>query len=300
MNRIIALVLVVLFSFCSCTNSETASKAESNNSTDSLNTSIQPWAVDFYTNDFKYSSIDEFCEEINKNGSDELFECIQEVYYKPDNFDSKRRENISRIIDNCVYETYYKGIKLEINELVGFNIHLGNEHHSSTGYPSYCEYFVKFSDDPVKGDCVVFVRFYEMSRIQKEWNAFVEAYDSGEYEPEMPVYSLVRISYNGKEKTECIINGTRDPETGVWTHETRTQLYLKLNDDVVVFIDFAPGDMINSYAKKIYLEGCSPLQSEKRIKEELAIYDVPPVDDSNFLDNLQNYLTFEEVDVQIS
>ena len=77
MYRIIALVLVVLFSFCSCTNSGTTSKAESDNSTDSLNTSIQPWAVNFYTDDFRYSSIDEFCEEVNKNGNDELFECVQ-------------------------------------------------------------------------------------------------------------------------------------------------------------------------------------------------------------------------------
>lgn len=273
MRKVFAIVLAMLFLLCSCTNDNTASDNESGNitnSSDSTSLSVQgtqqPWLRAFYTEDFRYSSIDDFCEKVNNNGTDELFKYnVGLEGHQPDSYDGKRRKNISSVIDNCVYEMYYKGEKIDIHGLAGFNVHLGQEDKNGPGSPSYCEYFVEFTDDSYNESYVAQVRFYEMSRVKKFWDEFLLNPTRG-----LDRFTSIKLPYNSKE-VNCVIFGQYDSEINRWLLRG-PRLCFEYNEEVLIFIDFAPDDY--------------------------AIYDVPRIWENDYLMNFFENFAFQKVIVR--
>ena len=297
MKKVIILVIVSLFLLCSCNKNETASTVESNyntisSKTTSTNQSIQPWYRNFYVEDFTYSSIDEFCRKISENGSDELFERCPNMPINPYGFDSKRRENISNILNNCIYEMYYKGEKIEPHELIGFNVHVGREDKGEyTGAPSYCEYFVKFKDSDYKASYVAHVRFYEMSRVKKYWDEFLQ----NPIDTFGKRFTAIKLPLDGKE-VNGVVSCEYDPNTNDFLARG-TWICFEYTEDVIIFIDFAPNKTTESYASKVDKKGYSYEDIKTKLQQEFAIYDVPPIFDNEYTKSFLGDFVFEKISI---
>lgn len=283
MKRIINVALILLLVLCSC-------KADGKNSDEQASANAgsvcYPPLVyyEFYKNDFRYSSIDEFKDKFAINGADELFVSVTETG-KPKDHDEKRYSNIDCTINNCIYEVYYKGEKLELQENVGFNIHLGNEdNHNWYGWPSYCDYFVKFTHSKLDGAALV--RVYELSRIQETWDRYMQ-----EHSYEDAGYTLIQIPYNGNIY-DCLVSWKFDSETGEWIERNGVHIYLKYNN-ALIYIDFAPFEYIEDYAYMLYREYGIP---ESKTTQELALGDSKILREI-FPNNLFEYFEFSKVEL---
>lgn len=309
MRKVFSFVLAMLFLLCSCTNDSTASDNESadkTNSSDSTSSSVQGmpplwWTLDLYTDRFRYSSIDDFCGKIINNGTDELYEtndgCDHQLY---DNYHDKRRENISKVVDNCVYETYYKGRKLEIDDLLGFNVHLGQENPNGLGEPSYCEYFVKLSDDPDGKVTVAHVRFYEMSRVKKDWDYFYHKWleDPSYYDNDYRTNASMKLPYNGSE-VNCLVRSEYNSETNTLKYGVGTWLCIEYNEEVLVFFDFYPALTVQNYDDLLYETGYQHddkrISLKTKLKQRYSFWDPGYLTDNGNLINFLNDFEFQKV-----